>query len=478
MKKILIILLPVLFIFSCQNSDSSTAEAKVEVKEAPMEPVRIAGTIENALDEVVSLYGGDVKVETPHTDGKFELNLELNKPTFLTFKHGSERSEIYLEPGDDITLTLNPEQFDETLKLAGKGAEESNYLLAKYLLNEKYSEKIKENFSLEVPVFEAKMEEIKTAHVDHFAQYQKDHSGMNKDFIDNENGSIVYEWANNKLNYKGYYEYFTKKDAADVDLSFMDKIDLNNETHFESNGLYKQMISTYLNTLGGDAGKGTESLKAIFDVADSKISSNVVKGGLLFNILTDHLNWQDATGVDVYVEKFNKMSTNEKDKEKLAATYTTASSLMKGKPAPTFNYKNTSGEEVPLESLKGKSVYVDVWATWCGPCKREIPSLKELEKTYHGNDDIVFMSVSIDKMKDKEKWLNMVEEKELSGVQLMADNDWKSSICEDYAIRGIPRFILIDKDGNILDKNAPRPSSSEIKEVLADLAKPGMTSMK
>ena len=72
----------------------------------------------------------------------------------------------------------------------------------------------------------------------------------------------------------------------------------------------------------------------------------------------------------------------------------------------------------------------------------------------------------------------MVEEKELSGVQLMADKDWKSSICTDYAIRGIPRFLLIDKDGNIMDKNAPRPSSKEIKEVMADLAKPKITSMK
>ncbi|MFT6321521.1 MAG: hypothetical protein ACJAT4_002451 [Granulosicoccus sp.] len=88
------------------------------------------------------------------------------------------------------------------------------------------------------------------------------------------------------------------------------------------------------------------------------------------------------------------------------------------------------------------------------------------------------MSVSIDKMEDKEKWLKMVEEKELSGIQLMADNDWKSSICTDYAIRGIPRFLLIDKDGNIMDKNAPRPSSKEIKEVMADLAQPKITSMK
>ena len=105
--------------------------------------------------------------------------------------------------------------------------------------------------------------------------------------------------------------------------------------------------------------------------------------------------------------------------------------------------------------------YVDVWATWCGPCKAEIPSLQKLEADYHGKE-ITFMSVSVDT--DKEAWEKMVAEKELGGVQLWADG-W-SKITKDYAIFSIPRFMLFDANGNVISTDAPRPSSDDIRELL------------
>ncbi|GIR11785.1 MAG: hypothetical protein CM15mP23_03600 [Cryomorphaceae bacterium] len=70
-----------------------------------------------------------------------------------------------------------------------------------------------------------------------------------------------------------------------------------------------------------------------------------------------------------------------------------------------------------MSSFKGSLVYVDVWATWCGPCKAEIPYLKSLEQDYH-EQNIIFLSVSVDTNKDE--WLKMVKEEELGGVQLWA----------------------------------------------------------
>lgn len=118
--------------------------------------------------------------------------------------------------------------------------------------------------------------------------------------------------------------------------------------------------------------------------------------------------------------------------------------------------------------MKGKYVYVDVWATWCGPCLREIPSLKQVEKDYHGKN-IVFVSLSIDEAKDHDKWKAMVTEKELGGIQLMAYKDWKSQFVEDYGILGIPRFILIDTQGNIVSADAPRPSEVKLRTMLDKL---------
>src|SRR5437899_4154392 len=123
---------------------------------------------------------------------------------------------------------------------------------------------------------------------------------------------------------------------------------------------------------------------------------------------------------------------------------------------------------VSLTDFLGKVVVVDVWATWCGPCKNEIPYLKALEKEMHGND-IVFMSISTDKMEDKDKWMNMVNEMELSGVQLHAGKGTKFS--KDYKINTIPRFLVIDKKGNIVSEDAPRPSDPQLKEILVNALK-------
>ena len=101
-------------------------------------------------------------------------------------------------------------------------------------------------------------------------------------------------------------------------------------------------------------------------------------------------------------------------------------------------------------------MYVDVWATWCGPCKAQIPFLKQLEEKYR-KEDIAFVSLSIDQLKNISKWKNMIVDKELEGIQIIADKAWRSKFVTDYVIEGIPRFILIDKDGNLMDPMAPRP---------------------
>jgi thiol-disulfide isomerase/thioredoxin len=153
----------------------------------------------------------------------------------------------------------------------------------------------------------------------------------------------------------------------------------------------------------------------------------------------------------------------------LAGRYDKMSKMakLKGTPSPKFiNYENHKGGTTSLDDLKGKYVYVDVWATWCGPCKREIPFLKEVEKEFHGKK-IEFVSISIDKKGAYEAWRNMVTEKELSGIQLFAGDDLQ--FMDDYGIEGIPRFILIDDKGNIVNSDAPRPSNPKLKEVLNGL---------
>ncbi|KAA3648528.1 MAG: TlpA family protein disulfide reductase, partial [Bacteroidetes bacterium] len=143
--------------------------------------------------------------------------------------------------------------------------------------------------------------------------------------------------------------------------------------------------------------------------------------------------------------------------------------LQKGNPSPSFvDYENHAGGTSSLKDLLGKYVYIDVWATWCGPCIREIPALKEIEAAFH-NKNIHFVSISVDRENDHETWIKMVKDKELNGIQLFADQAWESDFIRAYEINSIPRFILIDPSGKIIDADAARPSSPKLLELLNEL---------
>jgi len=140
--------------------------------------------------------------------------------------------------------------------------------------------------------------------------------------------------------------------------------------------------------------------------------------------------------------------------------------LAKGTPSPKFvNYENNAGGTSSLDDFKGKYVYIDLWATWCGPCKKEIPYLKELEEKFH-KKNIVFVSISLDKKSAYDTWKNMIKDKKMGGVQLIADKDFTSDFVKDYGVSAIPRFVLLDTDGQIIDADAQRPSNPKLEELL------------
>ncbi len=101
-------------------------------------------------------------------------------------------------------------------------------------------------------------------------------------------------------------------------------------------------------------------------------------------------------------------STDEENKKDITDKYNKLIKLSKGNVSPKFvDYENYKGGTTSLDDLKGKYVYIDVWATWCGPCKREIPYLKEITKKYDGKN-ITFVSMSIDKKEAYDAWRKMV----------------------------------------------------------------------
>lgn len=125
---------------------------------------------------------------------------------------------------------------------------------------------------------------------------------------------------------------------------------------------------------------------------------------------------------------------------------------------------NPEGEIVDFSVFKGKYVYVDLWASWCGPCCKEIPHLQALEKELDGSN-VVCVSISTDT--DQSAWKAKLVEAKMHGNQLF-DRDNKLS--KDLNVGGIPFFVIYDKEGRLHTYGAQRPSSGEvIKNILLNL---------
>jgi thiol-disulfide isomerase/thioredoxin len=126
---------------------------------------------------------------------------------------------------------------------------------------------------------------------------------------------------------------------------------------------------------------------------------------------------------------------------------------------------NSKSENLPLKLFlnkhKGKLIYVDFWASWCAPCIEEIPSSHKLQDAYK-DKNVVFLYISTDS--DKIKWEKTnVKYGLVNGNSFLALNYPQADFYQELELKTIPRYVLYNKNGELVHKNAPRPSSKEIK---------------
>ena len=478
--KQLLFLLSMLVFTACQTN--APQEEKAPGK------ATVTGKITNPKEEKVQISKGKETFEAKLDEkGSFTLDINFDEAGPFELHHGGEYASMFLEPGDEINLTLNTEEFDETLTYTGTGAEENNYLISKYLLNETGIGEPEDYYGAAEADFIAQSQALYERKLKHLSDFAAEKGNLNEGFLATEKTDLLYDWAMDRQSYPSYHRHYANDKDVEVSETYNDylnQLDLDNGDllHAET---YKFFLSSHYRKQAFDIVKNDEDLKAdqktgmiktAFNIIKSNASNPDVKEYLMYTFLEDQISFYSIDGIDEYMSEFNTLAKNETYKKELQEGYDKWMNLAAGKTAPGFTYPDIEGTKVALADFKGKNVYIDVWATWCGPCRKEIPHLEELMETYQGNDNIVFASVSIDD--DKEAWEKMVTKDEMRGIQLIADEAWDSSICKDYMIRGIPRFILVDKEGNIIDSRAPRPSSDEIKALLKDLAKPVLTSMK
>jgi len=202
-------------------------------------------------------------------------------------------------------------------------------------------------------------------------------------------------------------------------------------------------------------------------IREMKLMKKMIRNQEVINELANEMmNGELAIGgsenLKAIYEQYCRTSTDTATIRSLTATYNRLVKLVKGVEASDFEMQTVDGKTVRFREVigKGKVVYIDFWASWCGPCCAEIPYVEKLAEKYKGNPDIEFISISLDK--DLKKWHKKLDNDKPSWAQFVIPDNFNSTFAKEYNITAIPRFMMFDKEGKIIDINAPRPSDEKI----------------
>lgn len=409
-------------------------------------PVRgfiLLGT--NPVEEQFVLQKGDGRDTT--------ISSKTNRPNILYF---------YLSPGDKQHVQVDLADLQGSLVLTGKGSANSLYMNQEDWRFNQYKDKHLKNYfaymhyePAQYLAYVAEREVDRTTFLQAFMQQHKIH----KDFVQINQNTIYGDALMARLFYpKMRASYRNEAYTAPTNYyAFMEsvKVDVSRQ---EKGIAYFYFLDYYLKEGLRLSGSSAD----LFDYAATKLQGYALYEYYAYS-LGSHFKRK------LYA-KFDANCPYPALAKQVKLKYAHMEGMLEGNPAPAVVFQDLVGKEFSWTAWTGKYVYVDFWATWCGPCIQEMPALDSLQKDY-ADQPIVFVSVSFDRENAKQKWKDFVVEKPLHGIQLWADDSNNKKISTALNIQQIPRFLLLDPQGNIVDGNAARPSDPRIRKLFDDLLK-------
>lgn len=463
--------------------------------------------VEGALDRAPSatptlhinhLYLGDDQLVTiPVRDSKISADPKVEFPMEAGFAVNGTTFPVWLEPGSDLRIDVKTTKENKTeILCSGKTGAESNFLNRFHTLFGKHYVADSMNKMLldsSIDILELRLYDYRKAE-QAFWEAESKANTFSPTFVAYMGAQIEYNYnrwlvaypivrANAKpaelvvkplprtvekginikqiqnpgalpsLAYREFtYYYITYLVSKDNGFKkFTDQnIALNKKLPFATKYLTAQALNWYTTRVTVDllAGLAPGSVDRMKDL---------VKKGTMGDVYGKYLDRQIAK-VNAAKAAENKKNENEK--------------AFAGEKYPV-RITDMNGNPLKLSEFKGKVVYIDFWASWCGPCRKEMPYSKELHdklaKTLDEKQmkDIVFLYVSIDKT--EEPWKNAIKQMELGGIQGFSSADWQDGVGNFFQVASIPRYMIMDRTGEIVDMNARRPSDPETENVLLNL---------
>lgn len=351
---------------------------------------------------------------------------------------------LLLTPDTDIQISFENKKFGERVAITGTGSQVNIYLN-----NGRLKAAEIDDMALGEKAFFLKMDSILNVNLQ-----ELDHAGLSEEINEMEKIRLKYFTCATLPSYPYFHMRIAKDSTYEASLEYWSK--LQELIVMDASLLrYDEFRSFLVEAVSRVARKQypeSKSLDAVVRYVESEVKEPSIAEFLINKNVYAYVERYGLDSADAYCAVFDRYVKSPLLVKNFETLCNRWRKLSVGALSPNFNCTDLSGKKVSLSDFKGKYVYIDIWATWCGPCQREIPHLQKLEEKYHGKD-IYFVSISCDN--NKKAWENRVRAG-LKGIQLHFVNG--DTFMNDYMIKGIPRFILLDKEGKIISVDMSRPS--------------------
>lgn len=412
-------------------------------------------------DDVVAVCHNDIHALKLDEAGTAVLNLSDIDAAYIVLYHGRESVRLYVEGGDAASLTFDGANMAGSFVIdGGKSA------AAKYLNNVKLIPLPDEDYALPFDEYRTRLAAKESDAVKLLEAMDLSGEG---DFKKMETARIKYAYGAALLMYpvghmimsgnpdftpeQGYYDFIAEYVVEDKSLAALDE--------------YREFVAEAMHILDADNRALTEiypKTVAQMRYAADRLKDPQVKAVIMHHIATRYVDNFGVKDIDELKNLYYTYVTDPASVAAFEAKFDRWDLSRPGRMSPGFWAVDLEGKTWTLNDFKGKYVYIDMWATWCAPCRQEMPYLRQLESQFK-DAHIVFLGLSVDS--DKAKWEKMASSGELTGTQLYLGT--QSKFQEAYRIEGIPRFILLDRNGVIISNDMSRPSDPKTAETLNSL---------
>jgi len=433
--------------------------------------VIISGTILGRTTDTLNIRSLNGKLNKDiliDASGKFYAAFETEKG-YHQVTLGKQKTEIFIDEGYIIQINSHNSKYDFTVIYEGLGAEINKYMEEKAFINQELLllEYYGNYAYLDEASFLKQRDSIYNLRVNLLKSYNINNTFFT--FIEEQRAYLrkiadIHSYPNMRIGIAKDTAYIKSDNYPDYRTLF----DINDVRLLDVD-LFIYLLEVVIWDITSERiAKQTDTIDYYLEVLhdiNKEIKLPEIKEPLLFTFAFNRMAY--TKDKELFVKTYKKYANDKDNIKKVDELHARYKRIDKGAIAPDFAFYDIDSNLVTLKSLRGKVVLIDIWATWCLPCMQELPYTDSLITAFSAEN---FQFVGICYFDKYRTWIRTVTDWNMKGIHLFAP-DTENIFFKQIMMQGIPRYIIIDKDGAFYNSNAKRPSDPRLKAELITLLK-------